>query len=259
MENPVDAAWGPDGLLYIQCQHEGRVIRVGADGLLERVAGTGMVADGLDVDNALEAEMGFGAGLAIASDGTLYISDNTFSRVRRVIPGGGMQTILGTATSGQGEPGYGPEMAIQSPERLVLDEARRRLLVADTLNNRVLALDLESLEVELVAGTGERGYSGDGGPAVEATLRGPVGLAVTEDGTVIIADLENDVLRAVSPQGGIDTIAGGVEGDPELHGAPLDFPMLRPAGLAWTAEGDLLIAERSGHRVLRWMEAKDAI
>jgi sugar lactone lactonase YvrE len=259
LENPVDAAWGPDGLLYVLAQHEGRVIRVGEDGRIELFAGTGVLADGASDVPALEAEMGYGGGMAWGPDGSLYVSDASFSRVRQVTPDGRVVTVLGPGGAGIGPVGHGPDTKLAFPERIAVDAAGERLLIADTGNHRVLAMDLESLQVEIVAGTGEPGYDGDGGPGIEARLSGPVGVAGAEDGTVLIADLNNNVLRAVSPSGVIRTVAGVAGDEPSRVAGPLDFVMLRPAGLAWTADGDVLIAERSGHRVLRWVGATDAL
>lgn len=261
LENPVDVAWSPDGqLMYILPQHEGRVIMAGPEQTIALCAGTGVLADSGDGGNALDAEMGFGAGLAVASDGTLFISDNTYSRIRRVGVDGTIDTILGIGSGGQDEPGYGPDTAIWSPERIAVDEAGGRLIVADAFNHRVLAVDLDTLDTSLVAGTGESGYTGDGGPAHEAALHSPIGVAVSPSGTVLIGDLDNHVIRAVWPDGTIDTVAGYPDGgDPILAAPPLEFPMQRPAGMAWTPEGSLLIAERSGHRVLMWRGAADAL
>ncbi|MCB9674654.1 MAG: hypothetical protein H6737_06015 [Alphaproteobacteria bacterium] len=260
LENPIDAKWGPDGVLYVLPQHEGRVIMIGPDDIVEPCIGTGIIGDYGDGVHALDARMGFGAGLAIDSDGTVYISDQGFNRVRRVGPDGTIRTVLGTGSAGEGAPGYGPEVAIAGVERIALDVERNRLLVADAMNHRVLAMDLDDLQVTLVAGSGARGYAGDGGPAVEAELNNPVGVEVTPDGHVLIGDLANRVIRVVTPEGTISTLAGG--GDPEVHGYPArpeEAPLRGPAGMAWSDEGDLLIADRSGHRILRWRGVEDAL
>ncbi len=283
LENPVDASWGPDGLLYILAQHEGRVIRVGEDGRIELYAGSGVLADGPGGVPAVEAEMGYGGGMAWGPDGSLYVSDSTYSRVRRFTPDGSVEIVLGrhpvdptdevgedtgdggivddapASLTAEGDlPAQGEE--VRYPERLVVDAARDRLIVADTGNHRVVALDLQTGVSSVLAGTGQSGFAGDGGPATEAQLSGPVGVEVTADGSVIIADLNNDVLRLVTADGTIETVAGDRDGEtPRSWGDPLEFPMRRPAGLAWTAEGDLLIAERGGHRVLRWVGAADAL
>ena len=261
MENPVDAGWGADGLLYLQPSHEYRIVRVEADGTIGAYAGLGYLGDAGTGDDAATATMGYGAGLALASDGSLYLSDATFNRVRRVSPDGVLANVLGTGAPGAGAPGYGPEVALHGPERLVLDEDQGRLLVADSLNHRVLALDLDTLEVSLVAGDGTEGSSGDGGDARLARLDLPVGLAIGPDGTVLIADLGGNLIRAVDPDGIIRTVVGHGEAevDPVPFAEPLEMPLRGPGGLGWTSDGDLLIAERSGHRVLRWDGASDAL
>jgi DNA-binding beta-propeller fold protein YncE len=260
LENPIEAKWGPDGRLYILPQHEGRLIAVDEEGLVEIMAGTGVIADSGDGGDALDAEMGYGGGFAFGPDGSIYISDSTYSRVRHVDPDGGIRTVLGVGQSGAGEVGYGPDTAIRFPERIAIDEAGNRLLVVDSMNHRVLAMDLDSLETTIVAGTGDPGFSGDGGPAVDAQLHAPVGVEVGPGGEVLVADLQNLVIRSVNAQGTIMTIAGsGALDEPVRAASALDFPMNRPAGLAWTEDGDLLIAERSGHRILRLVGARDAL
>ena len=258
LENPVDAVWGPDGLLYVLPQHEGRVIRV-KDGVIERFAGTGAIDHAGDGGPAVDAAMGYTGGFAFGPDGSLYISDNTHSRVRRIDPTGIIATVLGTGERALGTPGYGPEMAIDSPERIAIDGDR--LLVADTANDRVLGLDLTTLEATVIAGTGERGFAGDGGQAVDAQLDRPVGVLPGRDGGVLIGDLENHVVRFVSADGSIRTVLGtGARWEDAEDGLPAtEMALRKPAGMAWAPNGDLLIAERGGHRVLRWIGAADAL
>jgi sugar lactone lactonase YvrE len=252
LENPVDIGWNPDGQLCVLPQHEGRVICLNGDGLIERYAGTGIIGDAGDDGPALDADIGYGGGMVFAEDGTLYVSDSTHSRVRRIRPDGTIDTALGTGEAGLGEPGFGPETAIRFPERLAYDETNQRLLVADAHNHRVLSVDAESLAVQWVAGTGEAGFSGDGGPATDAMLNQPMGVAVDADGGILIADTRNHVIRRIDPAGAIDTLVGtGADHATTDRASFDDFSMVGPAGLSWTAAGDLLIAEHWGHRILR--------
>lgn len=258
LENPVDAAWGPDGHLWILPQHEGRVLRVDDDGRIQRAAGTGQIADDGEGLDALEASFGFGNGLALADDGTVYVSDNSFARVRRIDPDGMVTTLVGIGGQGTGTvPGDGPEVALSSPERIALDGDR--LLVADALNHRVLAVDLATKAVTRFAGRGDDGFDGDGGPAVDAALSSPTGLVVLPGGDVIVSDLGNDALRVVRGDGTIETIAGAADGDPVFAALPLAFPMRSPAGMALGPDGTLWIAERGGHRLLQWEDVADAL
>ena len=263
LENPVDATWGPDGLLYILPQHEGRVIRVDPSGEIVAVVGTGEIGDTGDGGDATAATLGYGGGLAFAEDGTLFVADNSYSRVRRVDPvSNTIETVLGVGEGGGGEidaDAHGPEVAIRSPERLVVDDEGGRLLVTDTLNHRVLAVGLDDWTVEVVAGTGESGYDGDGGPATAARLNMPVGLEVV-GGCVLISAMENHVVRVVDAEGTIETVAGtGEVVSSEDPGLPLEHALFRPAGLYVMASGDILLAERSGHRVVRWVGGADAL
>ena len=236
------------------------MICVGDDGLLERYAGTGGIADSGDGDTAVNAEMGFVSGLAFGSDGTLFISDSTHSRVRRVSPGGTIDTVLGTGEAGLGPPGFGPEMMIRFPERLAIDEGTGRLIVADTYNHRVLALDIDTLDTAVLAGTGEAGWTGDGGAASLAQLNTPVGVAPAPNGGTIIADTRNFVIRHIDASGTIETIAG--TGDYQLSESSSDrlsFSLVGPSGVSWTTTGDLLVAEQYGHRILRLPHLWDAL
>ena len=184
LENPIEAKWGPDGRLYILPQHEGRLIAVEDTGQIALVAGTGAIADSGDGGDALDAEMGYGGGFAFGPDGAIYISDSTYSRVRRVNVNGTIDTVLGIGKAGDNGVGYGPETAIRFPERVAVDANGNRLLVVDSMNHRVLAVDLDSLETTILAGTGEPGYSGDDGPAASAELNAPVGVESAPDGGV---------------------------------------------------------------------------
>ena len=260
LENPIDVAWHPDGRLCLIPLHEGRVICIDSDDRVERFAGTGSIADSGDGAPALDAEMGFVSGLAFTEDDTLYISDSTHSRIRRVSPDGTIDTVLGTGEAGLGTAGYGPETMIRFPERLSVDESTNRLIVADTYNHRVLAMDLDSLEVTVLAGVGEAGWSGDGGLASEASLNTPVGVAPAPDGGTLIADTRNFVVRHVDSSGVIETIAG--TGDYALtdeSAGRLSFNLVGPAGISWTASGALLIAEQYGHRILSLPGLWDAL
>lgn len=257
LENPIDARWGPDGLLYIAPLHEGRVIRIGANGTVELVAGTGAsLAHGGDGGDALDATMGYPGGLAFDADGTLYLSDSTNHRIRRVSLDGTIETVAGTGERGFDRAGRGTDVRLSSPAMLEVDRATDRLLIADRGNDRVAVLDLETGELTTLAGTGEPGWDGDGGPSADAMLDEPYGLAAADDGTIWIAEVGNDVVRRVTPDGTIDTVAGSRDqvaaADVPLGAPALEFPLRGPAGIELLPDGDLLLAERSGHRVVRW-------
>jgi len=255
LENPIDARYGPDGLLYIAPLHEGRVIRIDDAGRVERVACTGTsLNEGGDGGSALDATMGFVGGLAFGPDGTLYVSDNSNHQVRAVQIGGEITTVLGTGERGFDADGDGTQVRLNSP--VMLQIVGDELWVVDAGNHRVAALDLATGQVRTVVGTGDEGYAGDGGPAEEATLSDPFGIA-TDGERVWIADLGNKVVREIAADGVISTvIAGSGEIDPEETRRvfdPLDAPVFSPAGLHVAEDGTLLLTDRGTHRVLRWV------
>ena len=109
------------------------------------------------------------------------------------------------------------------------------LYIADTYNHRIRRVDTSGI-ITTVAGTGESGYSGDGGSATAARLAWPQGVAVDGSSNLFIADSNNSRLRRVNSQGIITTVATGLSS---------------PAGMAVDSSGDVYIAEKSGHRVRR--------
>jgi hypothetical protein len=124
------------------------------------------------------------------------------------------------------------------------------LLIADGGNNAIRLVTISSDQINTVAGTGLPGYSGDGGQATLAELNDPYGVAVRSDGTIAIADLENQRVRQVSAGGVISTVAGtgqmGFSGD---GGPPADAQLAGPAAVAFDPAGDLFIADSGNNRV----------
>ncbi|MBN1170986.1 MAG: hypothetical protein JXA67_02325 [Micromonosporaceae bacterium] len=212
------------------------------------IAGTGTAGSSGDGGAANAALLNHPAGVATASDGTLYLSDQGNHIVRRVTPSGTITTIAGTgkqaasskATIPSGAQGTATDLGM--PQQLALGPDQT-LYIADSFLFRVLALSPNGT-LSVVAGTGVEGFSGDGGPAIEATLRQLGGLAVGADGTVYLGDLGNQRVRAVSPAGTISTVAG--TGAPQLtaaSGTATQIAVPSPNSLAVDPDGALWIAD----------------
>ena len=225
LENPIDAVWGPDGTVYVLPLHEARVVSMGADGRVVPCAGSGELGYGGDGGDALLATMSEGAGLAVDDAGALYIAD-TQNNAIRVVRGGIIDTLAGNGEAGFVD-GVGRDARFSGPQRITAHDGV--LYVADANNHAVRAVDTATGTVTTIAGTGVRGYEGDGGPAIDATLSYPYGVEPAPDGTLWVADSGNNVIRHVSG-GQITTVAGtGVEGltgdgGPALH-ATFGFPV----------------------------------
>jgi hypothetical protein len=138
------------------------------------------------------------AGLALDAQGNLYIADSGNNRIRKVGVDGIIRTVAGTDKAGfSGDGGSAVQAQLNGPTGVAVD-ATGALLIADTGNNRVRRVSPEGI-ITTVAGSGAKGFSGDGGTAVNAQLSGPTGVAIGPDGSLYIADSGNDRIRKVSP------------------------------------------------------------
>ena len=139
---------------------------------------------------------------------------------------------------------------IRYPVGVAVDGAGN-LYIADTRNNSIRKVDATGT-ITTIAGTGEYGFGGDGGPAVQALLRSPSGVAVDTSGNLYIADRENLRIRKVDATGTITTVAGvGEYGFAEDNGSAVQAQLIDPAGVAVDGEGNLYIADTRRGRIFK--------
>lgn len=175
--------------------------------LIDTAAGTGTAGFAGDGGPAVAADLNLPADVAPLPGGGYLIADRSNHRVRRVAADGTITTLAGTGT-----PGYSGDGSAASTARLqrpssVAPTADGGYLIADTSNHRIRRVSAGGT-ITTVAGTGNAGLSGDGGPATSAQLSSPGGVAATPDGGYLIADTGNSVVRLVTPGGTILTVAG---------------------------------------------------
>lgn len=240
---PADVRFLPDGSYYVVAIHENRVLRVDLDGVVHHVVGDGNEAYTGDGGPATGARLAGPSGLALAEDGTLYISDTLNHAIRVVDPDGTIHTLAGRGIAGFGGDGGPAEGALlNNPTGLAL--SGDSLYVADSFNHAVRVIDLPAGTIRTVAGNGARGYAGDGGDALAASFYSPEGVAVSSDGDVWIADSGNNVIRVVGSDGTVSTVAG--TGDPAYvgDGGPCeDASFQYPSDIRFDPEGNLIIAD----------------
>ncbi|ARV44886.1 hypothetical protein BCV50_07530 [Bacillus subtilis] len=249
---PRDMAVGSDGSLYIADTENERIRRVGPDGIITTVAGTGVQGFSGDGGPATQAQLGSPRGVAVGSDGSLYIVDAGNVRIRRVGPDGIITTVAGTGVSGfSGDGGPATQAQLSFPPGGVAVGSDGSLFIADTLNNRIRRVGPDGI-ITTVAGTGDFGFSGDGGPAAQATLRIPGDVSVGSDGSLYIADSQNVRIRRVGPDGIINTVAGtGVQGFSGDGGPATQAQLRLPRGVDVGSDGYLYIVDESRTRRVR--------
>lgn len=200
---PRRLALDSNGNLFIAESGGHRVRRLGTDQLITTAAGKtlpnvqdtgGFKGDGR---HALQARLRKPSGIAIDDEGNIYISDTGNHRIRRVNAfDGNITTIAGSKGGYQGDDGPALEANLRLPLDLAID-GDGNIFIADGGNHVIRRIDRRSGVITTVAGTGKIGYKGDGGPATEARLHYPTGIAIDSSGNLYIADTNNHVIRMV--------------------------------------------------------------
>lgn len=206
----------------------------------------GLIASRTPVDNPY--------GIVPGPDGALYFCEVDTGRIRRLDVGSGRLTTIG----GTGEPAYtgdggpAPSASFSAPHELRFDAAGN-LYVVERDAHVVRRIDAETGIVTTLAGTGEPGFSGDGGPAARAQLRQPHSIAFNAVGNLLICDIGNQRIREVEMESGtIRTIAGTGEREPTPDSAALEgTPLMGPRSIDTDPRGNAYLVLREGNAVFR--------
>jgi len=244
---PVDFT----GAVYIADSNNYRIRKVSSSGMIETLAGTGVMGYSGDGGLAVNAELSDASGLVVDGDGNVYVADASNRRVRKITPGGVITSIAGTGIQGfSGDGGPASSAMLGRPFSLAMD-AGGNLYIADSAGERIRKIDFNGT-ITTIAGNGHAGFSGDGGLAVNASLQTPVGVAVDQAGNVYIADGDNNRIRKVSSSGIISTFAGngsgGFSGD---GGLAVDATINIPYDVAVDGAGNVYIADAGNNRIRR--------
>ncbi len=250
------------GNLYIADTFNHRIRRVDGDtGIITTVAGTGEEGFSGDGGPATQARIGYPGGLSVDGAGNLYIAAD--GRIRRVDGDTGViTTTAGTGEEGHlGDGGPATQAGLSFSSGVSVDGAGY-IYIADTSNHRIRRMDGATGIITTVAGTGEQGFSGDGGPATMAGLNFPSGVSVVLAGHIYIADTSNHRIRRVDGATGIITTVAGTgesfdpfsdEGDPAMGdgGPATEANLSGPSGVSVDGAGHLYIADTGSSRIRR--------
>jgi streptogramin lyase len=220
---------------------------------IETIAGTGQRENNGDRGSALTINVGDPFGVEIGPDGALYICEVRNHRVMRLdLKSGELTTVAGSGTKGYaGDGGPALKAQLNEPYEVRFDRSGNMLFV-EMQNHLVRKVDAKTGVISTVAGTGQKGFGGDGGPATKAQFSSPHSIALDAADNLYIADIANHRIRRVDAKTGIvTTIAGTGERQPPTDGqTAAGKPMIGPRALF--IDGDTLwIALREGHSVWR--------
>ncbi len=248
---PVGVAVDQSGNVYVADALNHRVRRITPAGTITTIAGTGTAGFAGDGGQATSAQLNAPNGVAVATNGDVYIADTSNNRIRRVTSAGTITTVAGIGTAGStGDGGQATSAQINAPTGVAVDGSGN-FYIAEVNGNRVRRVTSAGV-ITTFAGTGTAGFSGDGGQATSAQLRSPFGVALDAAGNLYIADAVNYRIRRVTQAGVITTFAGtgtpGATGDGgQATAAQLNVPL----GVAVDAGGNVYIADSSNHRIRR--------
>lgn len=226
------------GNVFIADSGNNRIRRVAANGVITTVAGNGTEGYSGDGGPATQAQLSAPRSIAVDSSGNLLIADRF--RVRKISTNGIITTVAGKDSGSPGDGGPATEALLGEQLSLASDQTGN-FYIADLRNNRIRKVSAAGT-ITTVAGNGNPGFSGDGGPAMNASIYFPYSIAVDKSGDLFIAEYQNARIRKVSVDGAITTIAGnggfGVAGD---GGPATKATLLRPLGVAVNTDGDVFI------------------
>jgi sugar lactone lactonase YvrE len=248
---PHELRFDLKGNLYI-AERDNHVIRKVnmKTGVISTVAGTGTPGFGGDGGPGVKAQLRQPHSIIFDRNGSLLICDIGNQRIRRLhLDTGIIETYAGTGEAKPTPEGSAVSGTPLKGPRTMATAPNGDLYLALREGNAIYRIDASTQTLHRVAGTGEQGYSGDGGDALNAKLAGPKGLAYVPGDLLYVADTENHVIRSVNLKTGIiSTVLGtGARGDgPEAD--PLTCKLSRPHGVLF-ANGSLYVSDSEAHRI----------
>lgn len=252
LNEPYEVRFDRQGNMFFVEMKNHLVRRVDVkNGIISTVAGSGQAGFAGDGGPAERARLNQPHSIQFGPDGNLYICDIGNQRIRIV----NMQKGLISTFAGTGAKGPTPDQArvegtpLNGPRAIDFDAAGN-LWLALREGNAIYKLDMRKHTLHHVAGTGKKGFTGNGGPARQAALSGPKGIAVGPDGHIYFADTESHSIRRVNlAKGTVELVAGtGQKGDGP-DGDPLSCKMNRPHGVFVSKDGAIYIGDSEAHRV----------
>jgi sugar lactone lactonase YvrE len=239
-KSPWKAAVGPGGDIFIADRDNFMIRKISVNGEVSTIAGDGYAGH---KDGAGEtAEFKQPLDVALDVKGNIYVADNTGQRIRKITPDGIVSTLAGSGNKGYTD-GTGTNAAFNYPSGIAVDAAGN-VIVADRLNNRIRLVTPEG-KVSTIAGNGNAGYKD--GDALSSEFSQPYGVAVGPEGNIFVADLGNQMIREISTNGTVSTVAGSSQG--YADGPGKDAAFSSPTDVAVDNNGNIYVADKGNQRI----------
>lgn len=258
LASPSDVAFAADGTYYVADTMNDRVRRVSTDGIISTFAGNGTKCDPLtacgDTGQATSAQLFEPRGLAVGTDGTVYISDSGSNRIRKVAPNGVITTIAGTGAPCDpmqhcGDGSTATQSQLNKPGKIHL-AADGSLYIADTGSNRVKKISTNGV-IRTIAGSGGENCPSDKVSATVACIESPTGVALASNGSLFItanAPAHSQTVR-LDANGTTHQIADGICNGARPAGLR---SVCNPVGVAIGPDGNPYVASSGENRILRF-------
>jgi len=241
--NPESVVKDAAGNLYIADRENNRIRKVNTSGIIITIAGTGTAGYTGNGGPATLATLDGPFAIAISTSGDIFFTETDNNCIRKIDSSGTISTIAGTGTSGYNGDGIQATMAqLNGPGGIAIDNTGN-IYVADGGNHRIRRIDVSGA-IMTIAGTGMPGYTGDTGPATDAKLNEPSGIAVDAANSIYITEYQNNCIRKIDASGIITTIAGGVaSGYSGDNGPATSAKLKQPIGISISASGYIYFAD----------------
>ncbi len=252
--NPGGGKFDKNGNYYfVDGVNSHRVRRINPLGIISSVAGNGMAGFAGDGGPATNARLNGPTGIALDTIGNIYVSDGQNNRIRRIDKlTGVISTVAGTGVGGFGPDGVmATASMIWGPSDICIDRLNN-IYIADGVNSRVRKISSTGI-ISTVAGIMTAGYSGDHGPATNAQLGLPSGVAVDDTGNIFIADngTGSSCIRKVNTSGIITTFAGNGASSYVSDGIPATVAQICPNKICCDSLNNLFVSDRYNNRVYK--------
>lgn len=250
----IDIATDKFGNLFVSDYYKRRIRRIDTAGVVTSVAGSTDFGSELEDVPAVTARIYPGA-LALDDSGNLYFFDSFRRQIRRIDHANGLiRTVVGTGVQGySGDGGAALAAKIGSVEGIAIDTSGNLYFSDNHSRGRIRKVSQATGLIETIAGNGQAGSAGDGGPAIDATLFASAGLALDQDENLYVVDSSQYAVRRILKSSGIiERVAGnGSQGFNGDGGPALAASFMLPRGIVFASNGDLIISDSGADRVRR--------